>query len=302
MTPESWAAAARGAIVSALSFTPLALASAAAAGWFRGGTATADTGALALLAPVVLGILLGVIAIGATFAGLAGAAAAVLASRRGTVAGIGLALLLGIVGAAIGASGKFGGVDDLQGAQPAVVGAVLWGLPVLLAAITVRTRSPGAPARRSPAPRPGPTASPRTPALPTQAGARADRSPSPADPIDYSVIAAPARATPPPRWPAGRRPARRTPLLQGRAIPLTVLSAGGAVITGGLLMVSPDLALGTPLGWCLQPWLALGTAGLFDADTLIDPTRIVVAGAVGAAINLPLAYLAVVALVARRSG
>lgn len=72
------------------------------------------------------------------------------------------------------------------------------------------------------------------------------------------------------------------------------------MITGGPLMVSPDLGQGTPLGWCLQPWLALGTAGMFDADRLIDPTRIVLAGAVGAAIKLPLAWLAAVARLRRR--
>jgi hypothetical protein len=126
------------------------------------------------------------------------------------------------------------------------------------------------------------------------------RAPSPTSTIESAVTPPAARAIPAPRWPAGRRPVQRTPLLQGRAIPLTVLSAGGAVIAGGLLINSPDLALGTPLGWCLQPWLAIGTVGMFDADRLIDPTRIVVAGAIGAAINLPLVYLAAVALLRRR--
>jgi hypothetical protein len=301
VTPESWTIALRGAVVAALSFTPLALAAAAAAGWFRGGSATADTGALLLLAPLVLGILLTVIATGAVLAALAGAAAAVLASRPGgTVPSIGLALVAGIVGAAIGASSSFAGTDTLQGAHPGVVGAVLWGLPVLLAALTVRTRPSDAPVRRKPAPRPVPAASPATPSVPTNPSVGAGRVPASPGPIDSAIGTTTNRTIPPPRWPAGRRPAQRAPLLQGRTVPLVVLSAGGAAITGGLLMASPDLALGTPLGWCLQPWLALGTAGMFDADRLIDPTRIVLAGAVGAAINLPLAYLGAVALSRRR--
>jgi hypothetical protein len=99
-----------------------------------------------------------------------------------------------------------------------------------------------------------------------------------------------------------RSPAPSSSILHGRTVPLVMLAAGGAVLAGGLLMVAPDLAMETALGWLLQPWLAIGTAGMFDADRLIDPSRIVIAGAIGAAINLPLAYLAVVAFVARRSG
>ncbi len=68
----------RGAVVAALSFTLLALAWAVAAGWFGVRPATADTGAMFLLAPLVYGILLAMIAIGAVLAALAGAAGAAI--------------------------------------------------------------------------------------------------------------------------------------------------------------------------------------------------------------------------------